>query len=83
MTTETRDSKNSATQIAEPIRIRKILVPIDGSELSLDAAKYAIKIANYENAQIICIHVLTKTLLEIILFNYNTSLFYMKTNLKV
>ena len=66
MTTEARDSDsdNSATAIAEHIQIRKILVPIDGSEFSLDAAKYAIKIANYENAQIICIHVLTKTVLE-------------------
>ncbi len=64
MTTEARDSNNSTTQVAEPIRIRKILVPIDGSEFSLNAAKYAIKIANYENAQIICIHVITTTLLE-------------------
>jgi nucleotide-binding universal stress UspA family protein len=46
------------------IRIRKILVPIDGSEFSLNAARYAIKIAKDENAQIICIHVISTIVLE-------------------
>jgi nucleotide-binding universal stress UspA family protein len=59
MTTETTDSDNNSA-----IRIRKILVPIDGSEFSLHAAKYAIKIAKDENAQIICIHALSTTVLE-------------------
>jgi hypothetical protein len=40
MTTEAR-----AADYASTIQIRKILVPIDGSEFSLNAAKYGIKIA--------------------------------------
>ncbi len=40
------------------VQIRKILVPIDGSECSLGAAKYAIRIAKNENAQLFCIHVI-------------------------
>ncbi|MGC1929308.1 MAG: universal stress protein [Candidatus Nitrosopolaris sp.] len=59
MTTEARDSGNNST-----IRIRKILVPIDGSEFSLHAAKYAIKIAKDENAQLICIHSIATLELE-------------------
>jgi nucleotide-binding universal stress UspA family protein len=42
------------------VQIRNILVPIDGSECSLDAAKYATRIAKNENAQLFCIHVMTK-----------------------
>ncbi|PWU79587.1 MAG: universal stress protein [Candidatus Nitrosopolaris wilkensis] len=38
--------------------MRKILVPIDGSECSLNAAKYAIKVAKDENADLFCIHVI-------------------------
>jgi len=40
------------------IHIKNILVPIDGSECSLNAAKYAIKLAKDENAQLFCIHVI-------------------------
>ncbi|MDP9287529.1 MAG: universal stress protein [Thermoproteota archaeon] len=42
----------------EEINIKKILVPIDGSDASLKAAKYAIKAVKCEKAQIICIHVI-------------------------
>ena len=42
----------------EEINIKKILVPIDGSDTSLKAARYAIKAAKCEKAQIICIHVI-------------------------
>jgi len=42
----------------QKVQIRKILVPIDGSECSLNAAKYAIKLAKDENAQLFCIHVI-------------------------
>jgi nucleotide-binding universal stress UspA family protein len=38
------------------IQIKKILLPIDGSESSIKAARYAVKIAKQEKAQIICIH---------------------------
>lgn len=40
------------------IKIENILVPVDGSELSVKAAKYAIKVAKCENARIICVHVI-------------------------
>jgi nucleotide-binding universal stress UspA family protein len=40
------------------INIENILVPVDGSELSVKAAKYAIKVAKCENARVICIHVI-------------------------
>ncbi|HEY7081843.1 MAG TPA: universal stress protein [Nitrososphaeraceae archaeon] len=39
------------------IQIRRILVPIDGSKCSLNAARYAVKLAKDENAQLFCIHV--------------------------
>ena len=38
------------------IQIKKILVPIDGSEASLKAARYAVKIAKQEKAKLVCIH---------------------------
>ena len=41
----------------EEITIKKILVPIDGSDASLKAAKYAIKAAKCDKAQIICMYV--------------------------
>jgi nucleotide-binding universal stress UspA family protein len=40
------------------IQIRKILVPIDGSKCSLNAARYAVNLAKDENAQLFCIHVI-------------------------
>ena len=47
-----------ATNNGTGIQIRKILLPIDDSTSSLDAAKYATKIAKYENAVLICIHII-------------------------
>jgi nucleotide-binding universal stress UspA family protein len=47
----TDSNSNCSTQI------RLILVPIDGSICSLNAAKYAVKLAKDENAQLFCIHV--------------------------
>jgi nucleotide-binding universal stress UspA family protein len=44
---------------SKKIQIGKILVPIDGSEYSLNAAKYAIRIAKDEKADLFCIHVIT------------------------
>ena len=41
--------------LEEEIIIKKILVPIDGSDESLKAAKYVIKAAKCEKAQIVCI----------------------------
>jgi nucleotide-binding universal stress UspA family protein len=47
-----------ATDNNTKAQIRKILVPIDGLECSLNAAKYAIKVAKDENADRFCIHVI-------------------------
>jgi nucleotide-binding universal stress UspA family protein len=52
MTTENKAASKSK------IQMRKILVPIDGSECSLNAAKYAIKVAKDENADLFCVHVI-------------------------
>lgn len=52
------------------VRIRNILIPIDCSELSLKAAKYAIKIAKDEDAQLLCIHIFTPR----IPYGYSTSI---------
>ena len=40
----------------DEIPLRKILVPLDGSEWSFRATKSAIKIAKMANAQIVCVH---------------------------
>ena len=40
----------------EEIPLKTILVPLDGSDLSFKAAKYAVKIARMANANIICVH---------------------------
>lgn len=53
MPTENKAASNSK------IQMRKILVPIDGSEYSINAAKYASRIAKDENAELFCIHVIT------------------------
>ena len=53
MTTNVK-SNDSDTKV----QIKKILVPIDGSECSLYAAKYATRIAKDENAQLYCIHII-------------------------
>ena len=50
--------EEKATDNNTEVQIRKILVPIDGSECSLNAAKYATRIAKNENAQLFCIHVI-------------------------
>jgi nucleotide-binding universal stress UspA family protein len=47
---------------------KKILVQIDGSECSLNAAKYAIYLAKDKNAQLFCIHVIAS-----ILYGYSSS----------
>lgn len=56
-TANNNNNKNSSIDDQE-IQIKKILVPIDGSECSLYAAKHAVKLAKDENAQLFCIHVI-------------------------
>jgi nucleotide-binding universal stress UspA family protein len=43
-------------------KFSKILVGIDGSQLSMDAASYAIEMAKRDNAELIAIHVLSAKL---------------------
>jgi nucleotide-binding universal stress UspA family protein len=40
----------------DDIPLKKIIVPLDGSDWSFRAAKYAIKIAKMANAEIIFMH---------------------------
>src|ERR1041385_3120091 len=51
------DDSNSGID-DQRVQIKKILVPIDGSDCSLYAAKHAVKLAKDENAQLFCIHVI-------------------------
>ena len=56
---DTKSMEAKATPHNDKIKIRKILVPIDGSEHSIKAAKYATRIAKVDNAELFCIHVIT------------------------
>ena len=42
--------------MSEEIALKTILVPLDGSEFSFRAAKYAIKIAKMSKADLVCVH---------------------------
>jgi nucleotide-binding universal stress UspA family protein len=42
--------------MSEEIPLKRILVPLDGSEFSFRAAKYAIKIAKMSKADLVCVH---------------------------
>ncbi len=55
----TNDTQAASVDEQKEIEIKKILVPIDGSEYSLHAAQYATRIARNEKAQLFCIHVVT------------------------
>lgn len=44
----------------ERILIKKILVPLDGSDYSIRAARYAIEVSKLQKAQILVIHVISK-----------------------
>jgi nucleotide-binding universal stress UspA family protein len=56
LTTETQAASDDDRK---EIEIKNILVPIDGSDYSLNAAQYATRIARREKAQLFCIHVVT------------------------
>ncbi|MFQ5970474.1 MAG: universal stress protein [Nitrososphaerales archaeon] len=42
------------------LRIKRVLLPIDGSGTAFHAAKYAVRIAKHEGASLICIHAIRK-----------------------
>ena len=48
-----------ATDNSIKVQIKKILLPIDGSEYSFNAPRYTIKIAKDEDAELFCIYVIT------------------------
>ncbi len=50
----------SMEQRGEEVNIRRILVPIDGSNCSMRAARYAIEVAKLQRAEILCIHIIQK-----------------------
>ena len=56
---DTRSIEANVTPNNDKIQIRKILVPVDGSEYSMNAAKYATRIAKVDNAELFCIHIIT------------------------
>jgi nucleotide-binding universal stress UspA family protein len=60
MTTEAKSTVNDSSSSIDDqkVQIKKILIPIDGSDCSLYAARYAVKLAKDENAQLFCIHVI-------------------------
>jgi nucleotide-binding universal stress UspA family protein len=58
MEAEAKAIASNNTNNNRKVQIKKILVPIDGSECSLNAARYAVKLAKDENAQVFCIHVI-------------------------
>jgi nucleotide-binding universal stress UspA family protein len=59
MAIEVKSTANDSGSINnQEIKIKKILIPIDGSDCSLYAAKHAVKLAKDENAQLFCIHVI-------------------------
>lgn len=62
---ESQLSQSAAEKIQEydkeaNIKLKKILVPLDGSDCSMRAAQYAIELAKLQKAQIVCIHILDR-----------------------
>ena len=58
-TSETGEVKNESI-IEDEVQIKKILVPLDGSNCSIRSAEYAIEVARLQKAQIFCVHVINK-----------------------
>ena len=58
MATEDKSIANNESIDDQEVQLKKILVPIDGSDCSLYAAKHAVKLAKDENAQLFCLHVI-------------------------
>ena len=59
METSLSESKENR-QGQEKVPIKNILVPLDGSDYSMRAARYAIEVAKLQRAQIVCIHIIDK-----------------------
>jgi nucleotide-binding universal stress UspA family protein len=55
----TNNTQAASDDDLKEVEVKNVLVPIDGSEYSLKAAQYAIRLARSEKAQLFCIHVVT------------------------
>lgn len=44
----------------EKVHLKKILVPIDGSTYSMKAARFAVELSKLQDAELFCIHVISK-----------------------
>ena len=56
---KTKKDQRKASSDEDKVEIKRILVPLDGSNCSIRAAKYAIEAARLQNAQVYCIHAIT------------------------
>jgi nucleotide-binding universal stress UspA family protein len=64
LTTRASDAAQAKKENEAEVQIKRILVPIDGSNCSIRAAKYAIEVATLQNAQIFCIRVIASFLMD-------------------
>ncbi len=56
---KTRENQRKSSSAEDEVQIKRILVPLDGSNCSIRAAKYAIEPARLQKAQVFCIHAIT------------------------
>lgn len=56
---KTREDQRKDSSDEDKVEIKIILVPLDGSNCSIRAAKYAIEAARLQNALVYCIHAIT------------------------
>lgn len=54
------EEKDEDPKNESKVQLARILIPIDGSDYSMKAAKYAVEIASIQKAQLFCIYVLDK-----------------------
>lgn len=57
---KTGENQRKSSSAEDEVQIKRILVPLDGSNCSIRAAKYAIETARLQKAQVFCIHAITK-----------------------
>jgi nucleotide-binding universal stress UspA family protein len=64
LTTRASDAAQAKKENEAEVQIKRILVPIDDSNCSIRAAKYAIEVATLQNVQIFCIHMIASLLMD-------------------
>lgn len=60
MTEEEEDEKEDMISAEEKVHLKKILVPIDGSAYSMNAARFAVELSKLQDAELFCIHIISK-----------------------